>query len=126
MRYEIGLSVLTGSIIWVNGPFPCGKYPDLKIFKSDMLKSLNDGEYVIADNGYPHNRCITADNVEEDFSEIHSRIRARHETVNKRLKQFDVLKFEFRHSLNKHCICFHAVSELTAISLDSSEPLFDL
>ena len=29
-RYEIGLDILAGNIVWVNGPFAAGKYPDVE------------------------------------------------------------------------------------------------
>lgn len=32
LRFEVSVSVQTGWIVWVNGPFPCGSWPDLKIW----------------------------------------------------------------------------------------------
>jgi len=32
VRYEVGLCIRTGDIVWINGPFPCGQYPDITIF----------------------------------------------------------------------------------------------
>lgn len=125
VRYEIGLSILSGDLMWVNGPFCCGKYPDIRIFKKDMFRSLDNNEYIVGDNGYKHGRVITPDSVADDFFEIHAWIRARHETINKRLKQFAVLKHVFRHNLEKHMICFHAVCQLTSLALEDS-PLFNL
>jgi hypothetical protein len=29
-RYEIGVDILAGNIVWVNGPFAAGKYPDVE------------------------------------------------------------------------------------------------
>ena len=28
LRYEIGVCIKTGWIVWVNGPFPAGAWPD--------------------------------------------------------------------------------------------------
>jgi hypothetical protein len=33
LRYEVALCILTGDIVWVNGPFEPGKYSDLAIFR---------------------------------------------------------------------------------------------
>ena len=33
LRYEVGLSILGGEIVWIGGPYACGLWPDLKIFK---------------------------------------------------------------------------------------------
>lgn len=30
--YEIAVSNECGNIVWMHGSFPCGKWPDLKIF----------------------------------------------------------------------------------------------
>jgi len=27
LRYEIGICIVTGWIVWINGPFPCGPFP---------------------------------------------------------------------------------------------------
>jgi hypothetical protein len=32
VRYKIASCINTGDIVWLNGPFPCGKFPDLNIF----------------------------------------------------------------------------------------------
>ena len=53
LRYEVALCILTGSICWINGPFPCGKMNDYQIFKTaGLLDQLDDGERVEADDGY--------------------------------------------------------------------------
>ena len=46
---------------------------------------------------------------------------ARHETVNRRLKQFGVLGKRFRHELRKHVICFNAVTVATQLSFNRGE-----
>ena len=47
--------------------------------------------------------CIGAIQVDKIYSD---RILARHETINKILKQFHVLGRRFRHDKNLHAICF--------------------
>ena len=51
---------------------------------------------------------------------------ARHEIVNGRIKNFRVLKNEFRHGLQKHSICFHAVVNIVQASIDYGERLYQL
>lgn len=131
LRYEIGLS-LSGRIVWVNGPFKCGAFPDLKIFKLDMLQALFPHEKVIADSGYKHTKCVIPGDVfsclasDGEFPTVHKRVRARHESVNERLKNFNVLDYKFRHDPSLHVYCFHAVAQLTAMMTDSSDSLFSL
>ena len=53
LRYEIGISILGGDIVWVNGPFPCGQYNDLTIFMEYGMKdNLEENERVECDDGY--------------------------------------------------------------------------
>ena len=40
LRYEVEVSIEGGNIIWVHGPFPFGKYSDLRIFRLQMKTSL--------------------------------------------------------------------------------------
>lgn len=51
-----GLSIFNGSIVWVNGPFWCGVYRCMKLFKSFMLHLLNVTEGVKVEGDYRHNR----------------------------------------------------------------------
>lgn len=53
-----------------------------------------------------------------------SLLRARHETVNLRLKRFNILSSRFRHKLELHGICFHAVPQIVQTALVCDEPLF--
>ena len=36
LRYEVAVGILTGEMKWINGPFPCGKYPDVNIFHASL------------------------------------------------------------------------------------------
>lgn len=125
VRYEIGLSVETGRLVWANGPYMCGKYPDNSIFCQQMKQKLLDGEFVIGDAGYTDRKCIRQSPNHSDINSIwHSRLRARHETVNARLKSYQVLHQIFRHDKSLHSDCFHAVVQITALCLMTSNPLF--
>ena len=50
LRYEIGISIEYGDIVWWNGPFPCGAFPDIKIFKQSLKHMMNYGEKAEADS----------------------------------------------------------------------------
>ncbi len=52
LRYEIGVDILAGNILWFNRPYAAGKYPDIKIFCSGLAHFLDKYERVEADNGY--------------------------------------------------------------------------
>ena len=50
--YEVGVSINGGGIVWVNGPYACGMWPDISIFCARLMGMLRPGEMVEADNGY--------------------------------------------------------------------------
>jgi len=52
LRYELGICIQTGDCVWINGPYRCGKNPDITIFRDSLLSHLEEGERVEADDGY--------------------------------------------------------------------------
>lgn len=120
LRYEVGVCIATGHLVWINGPYPCGSNPDIVIFRSALKWKLVFGERVEADKGYRGEPLFVS--VPEDFqSEQHKQsknhARARHEQVNRRLKNFECLHQVFRHDLSKHVDVFWAVAVITQLSL---------
>ena len=88
LRYEIGICIRTGFVVWINGPFPCGEWSDLKIFKAGMRHKLDGGEKVVADNGYPTQGLYTIilqmlENAGIDEKNTHKLIQACHEIINR-------------------------------------------
>ena len=129
VRYEIGVALRRSEIVWVNGPFPCGRNPDLVIFRNGLKARLRAGERVLADKGYRGEAgCvdIPRDQDPANLRRWKARIASRHETVNKRLKNFNVLVVPFRHNLRKHRSVFHAVTVVTQVNLTNGDPLFDV
>lgn len=89
-----------------------------------MKSMLLSDEYVVGDGGYSDNRCKSPTEVEDVH--FYSVVRARHETVNRRHKQFYCLGNRSRHNISLHPSCFHAVSNLTDLIIENGEPLFAL
>ena len=93
------------------------------------LKKLCCGERVEVDDGYsdpvcdgPTDMCLKPGQIK-----IKSLVRARHETVNKRFKQFQCLKNIFRHEIVKHRYVFDAVCVITQINIQwGGEHLYDV
>ena len=52
LRYEGAICILTGDIVWLNGPFPRGRWNDIKIFQNSLMSHLSVRERVEADDGY--------------------------------------------------------------------------
>ena len=52
LRYEVAVCILTGDIVWINGPYPAGRWSDITIFCNNLIHELDKNERVEADNGY--------------------------------------------------------------------------
>jgi DDE superfamily endonuclease len=72
---------------------------------------LGPGEKAVADRGYKgdHKLITPYYPLSEDHSNRMNTARARHETINGRLKVWKILKDVFRHPLSKHHIAFWSV-----------------
>jgi hypothetical protein len=128
-KYEIGVCIKTGDIVWVNGPFIAGRH-DVTIFAEDGLKNaLADDEAVEVDSGYQGDDQLKNPSVSQSRKDRieKSRVRARHEIVNSWLKKFSVLDDVFRHnSKEKHQICFEAVAVITQLRFKFHGGLYDV
>ena len=131
VRYEIGLCIQTGYIVWTHGPFLAGLMPDISVFRSKLKYQLAPGERVRCGRVYRGefckielpDECCGYGTHQHRTKQI---VRARHETMNRRLKQFGCLKQQFRHPISKHSTVFCAVVAIVQISLENGPPLFDI
>lgn len=123
MRYEIGVCIQTGWIAWVNGPFPCGDWPDLAIARHMLHHVLDQGELYIADSGYRamDGRAITPTGLHDFLDRQLATVRARHETVNCRLKVFGILTQRFRHSVEKHGLVVQSIATIVQIMISNGD-----
>jgi hypothetical protein len=88
VRYEVALSIQGGDIVHTNGPFECGTWPDISIFRQGLMKKLLPNEMVEADKGYRGQGdkiCTPYDWTTEEERIQKNHARTRHESVNKRL-----------------------------------------
>jgi hypothetical protein len=90
LRYQLGVSILGGALVWIQGPYPVGKYNDIKIFNKVLRHFLVPGERVEADEGYVRYpdkiKCPqNVGNLSEKWA-MQGRVRARHKTLNGRQK----------------------------------------
>lgn len=127
IRYEVAICIQTGDIVWINGPFACGVFPDITIFRSGLIHELRRGEKVEADDGYRgEGDFISTPDDYENEEQHHEKdlARARHETGNGRFAVWNCLKYVFRHDVRKHSEIFRAVATITQLSIENGEPLF--
>lgn len=122
LRYEIALNIRTGNLVWTNGGYPCGSCSDLTSAREAYVLLVDPGEKTVADGVYKdENFFILRTSMNE---QEHKKIMSRHETVNKRMNQFNILKNVYRHPLEKHPSVFLAVANLTQLMIENGHPLF--
>lgn len=134
LKYELGVCIRTGHIVWLNGPFPAS-VSDVKIFRDTLANLLADDEGCEVDGvygGHPKLKAPEVRTSREDGKQK-SIVRGRHENINGRLKIYNVLNIPFRHlqprheMMHKHSLCFYAVAVITQMKLSiGGEELYDV
>ena len=111
------VDILMGNLVWIQGPYPAGAWPDIKIFTSCLAHFLEPGERVEADDGYRGHadkiKCPKNDVNPPENLKMQGRVRARHETINGRLKNWGILSQVFRHDIRRHGDVFRACAVIT-------------
>jgi hypothetical protein len=131
--YELAIAVYDSSLVWINGPFPAGT-SDLNVFRAPggLKEQIPQGKRLIADQGYLAEKQLCSLRNPLDtlaVKQLKARAKARHETFNKRLKEWNVLSQRFRStrdSLSKHKTVFEACCVLTQYDIEDNHPLFDV
>mmetsp|Transcript_20265 Transcript_20265/g.23480 ORF Transcript_20265/g.23480 Transcript_20265/m.23480 type:complete len:215 (-) Transcript_20265:73-717(-) len=126
---EVSFAILLPEIEIVHACFNCSPFDAADI--SSIVHNLDEGERVEADDGYSAGDpefVKTRSGIlhPQSGADVRNKVRARQETVNQRLKMFQILCKPFRHSLNKHGNVFNAVALIVQISIEQGEPLFQI
>eukprot|EP00536_Pseudo-nitzschia_multiseries_P016292 jgi/Psemu1/45626/gm1.45626_g len=106
IKYEVGVCLKTGWIVWINGPF-VGSANDATIFKEGLSTLLHDDEGVEVDRGYKGDDKMKLPDMGMTSKQrkMKANARAQHET--------------------KHGMCFNAVAVITQLKFASGETTFD-
>ena len=94
------------------------------------MKALDDRERVEADDGYtgesPHiTKCPSAVMAyPPELNTIRQRSRNHQETANERMKNFAILREEYRHDITQHGYVFCAVAVRCQLAIENGDPLF--
>ena len=129
LKYEIAVSTVRSKICWISGPHRGGKH-DLAIFREGLKHRIAPGKKLNVDRGYRSSRLtetMLAPPNEMDSPELHnfkSRGRLRGETLNGRLKKYEILNQTFRHGRDKHKLAFEAVIVCVQYHMDNGRELF--
>ena len=121
LKYEIGISIHTGLIVWLGGGVS-GSTHDLTIAKDQLLQTHSD-KIFIGDKGYVgHEQILTPfkspkTETEELWNSIFSKVRVSVEHVYGRIKIFQCLNVPWRHNILYHPIVFHVITNLVNFDL---------
>ena len=123
--------MLKGHLAWINGGFPAGYWPDVEIFRDGLGSWLSTNECIEANDRYIREarmkvKCPASVPNRLDCAAMQSIVQMRHETINKRLKQWSALAEVYHHDMQTHCFVFRAIAVLTQLSILNGEPLFDV
>jgi hypothetical protein len=110
IRYEVAVCNLSGDLVWINGPHQPGIWNDLAIFRNALLTELDEGERVEADDGYRgesprYVKCPASIGSRKEMETAAAFVRRRHETMNKRFKQWGILKQVYRGDVGEEGNC---------------------
>ncbi len=129
LRYELGIDILAGNLVWIQGPYPAGKYTDIKFFNKVLRNFLEPGERVEANEGYRSHpdkiKCPGNDANPADNRAMQGRVGACHETLNGRLKNWGILSQVFCHHITMHGDVFRACAVVTQLTVENGELLFE-
>jgi hypothetical protein len=106
-------------VVWKNGPFPCGSFPDIKIARRDLVPSLLPGEKYVADRGDRDGRVYadTPTGYNNPSKRMKSIVRARDETFNSRLKKSKVLSTTYSSERDTRYLVFHAIANILQVEI---------
>jgi hypothetical protein len=106
--------ILTGWLVWINGPYKPRIWNNLSIFCNALLLEFDDGERVEADNGYrgeslKYVKCPKSIGKHKALETAVAIVWHQQETTNRRYKQWGILKQVYRGNIVEHgqafCLC---------------------
>jgi len=134
LKYEIGVDAYEPQVVWVSGPWRGGKH-DLVLYSEEgglREKIPDEDKVVVCDRVYRDKKRKGNDDLAlpciGDLPEIFtfkSRLRARQESLNGRLKDFRILFDTFHHNPDNHGYAFGAVLCLVQFAMNHGHPIFD-
>ena len=124
------MDILAGNLVWIQGPYPASDYTDITNFNKVLRNFLEPGERVEADEGYRGHpdkiKCPGNDANPVENRAMQGRVRAHHETLNGRLKNWGILSQVFRLHIMMHGDVFQGCAVVTQLTIQDGEPLFEV
>ena len=133
LRYEVGVCINTGLIVWLNGPYKPRRWVDITIFRHRMLYALGPDEWIVGDGGYRDGfqYVIPKRAGPQWLRKMTALATARHEIINSRLKVWAIIRNAYRYGqgseerLRRHERTVNGIANVVNIWLMES-PAFQL
>jgi hypothetical protein len=114
----VAVCISTGWIVWLNGPYRCGSWNDLKIAKDGLHHILDHGERYIADGGYNTPQALNPHDAFSHEERMYMQIcRTRHETINRLFKNFAIVGTVFKRDVGKHGLFLYSVANVVQVGI---------
>lgn len=123
IRYEVGIAVKTGDIVWKYGGLPCGSYPEINLANEAYIYAVKKDELTYANKKYHKSKFFITPN--HTNVKEHKKIMQRHKNLKKKIKYFEILNKPYRHIIDKHHLCFHAIVNIIQITIKHDTPLIE-
>lgn len=101
-----------------------GRFQDIKIFSENSVHQLLDDDRVLADEGYSGEYVLNKNTIRVGLIDTLSKVLARHEVVNGKIKKFKITSERFRYNISKRSVCLHAVSNIVQSNVSYYGPRF--
>lgn len=119
-KYELGVQIASGEIVWAPTPGFLGPEADQNVFGENKIidlmlpneKFVGDGHYI----GLPHSLIQTPEKMTENVAHVRAII----EHVFGRLKEFHCLATAWRHNENFHYVAWQVCVHVTNMKLTES------
>ena len=130
LPYELGVHILTGNLVWIQGPYPASMHTNIQIFNKVLMCLLDPGEPVEVNEGYRGHtgkvKCPGYDANPVEKRAMQGRVRAQHETLKGRMKNWGILSKVFCHHISLHGNVFQAYTVVTQLTIKNNELLFEV
>jgi hypothetical protein len=127
--YEMGVSILGGDLVWIQGPYPAGKCTDIEIFNKVLRHFLDPGEQVEANKGYVGHpekiECPQNVGTPAEKWVMQGRGCIMRCWIGGK-KNWGILSQVYHHNIMWHGNVFQACAVVTQLTIKNGEPLFEV
>ena len=125
-KYKFWLALWYKVAVWINGPYEPGIWNDLAIFRNSLLMELAEREQEVADNRYyrespKYVKCPRSIRNIAESETLAAFVCCCQETINRRFKQWGILKQVYRGDISKHGVAFLVCAIIMQLAIENGE-----